>query len=253
MTQVVNTLTQWREIAATLPAESRIGLVPTMGNLHQGHASLLERAKRENSLCLLTIFINPTQFNNAHDLQNYPVTLDADLAIAQQLGVDYVFIPSVTEMYPDQYTYQLHETDISQDLEGAHRPGHFTGMLTVVLKLLLLFTPHKAYFGEKDWQQLELVRGLAQAFFLQTEIVPCPTVRDEWGLALSSRNARLSPSHLELARQFARCLKQGTRCEQIIKQLTALNITIDYVEDRGQRRIAAVHIGGVRLLDNIPI
>ena len=157
------------DVAKGAPSRLQIGFVPTMGNLHQGHLSLLERCCTENDISVLSIFINPTQFNNKNDYTNYPQTLEQDLALAEKAKVDYILMPTYSELYPDDFAYQVSETKISQELEGKFRPGHFTGMLTVVLKLLLLVKAHRAYFGEKDYQQLQLIRGMAKSFFLETE------------------------------------------------------------------------------------
>ena len=150
--QIFSAITEWQALRATL--SNTIGFVPTMGSLHAGHASLLTRARQENQFTVLSIFINPTQFNQASDFANYPKTIDEDLALAQQLGIDAVLLPTADQMYTDQYHYQVQETELSQILCGKHRPGHFTGMLTVVLKLLLLAQATNAYFGDKDFQQL---------------------------------------------------------------------------------------------------
>src|SRR6185312_2289680 len=154
----------------------KIGFVPTMGALHAGHRALLERARAENDIVVLSIFVNPTQFNDPGDLQRYPRTLEADLALAGGL-VDAVLTPSHEELYPDDYHYRVTEYDLSLRWEGAHRPGHFDGVLTVVLKLMNLVQARRAYFGEKDWQQLQLVSGMARALFVPTEIVACATER----------------------------------------------------------------------------
>jgi len=182
----------WIRERASRPLDE-LGLVPTMGALHEGHRSLIQRSRRENARTLVSIFVNPTQFDDATDLAAYPRTLQQDIALLAAEGVDYVLIPRPEQLYPDGYRYRVTETQDAKMLEGVHRPQHFDGVLTVVLKLLLIARAHRAYFGEKDWQQLQLVRGMAGAFFLQTEIVPCPTVREQSGLAVSSRNARLTP------------------------------------------------------------
>jgi pantoate--beta-alanine ligase len=156
-------------------------------------------------------------------------------------------------MYADAFRYRVTETELSTILEGAHRPGHFAGMLTVVLKLLNIAAAERAYFGEKDWQQLSLVRGMADAFFLPTAIVPCPTVRESSGLALSSRNARLSAADRERAATLHRVLTTAATSDEAIGQLADAGFAIDYVDDYDGRRLAAVRLHGVRLIDNVPV
>lgn len=230
--------------------EQTIGLVATMGNLHQGHLSLVSQSMKDNDLTLVSVFVNPTQFNNEEDFANYPNTLAEDLTLLQHAGVDYCLVPTKEQLYPDNYCYQLHETELSQRLEGPGRPGHFNGMLTVVLKLLMLAQADRAYFGEKDYQQYQLIQGMVDAFFIPTRIICCPTIREPSGLALSSRNNRLSASKLEKARLFAQLFHQGPTPEKIKSALRQIGIEVEYVTDYQQRRYAAVHIGSVRLIDN---
>lgn len=226
-----------------------VGFVPTMGALHAGHRALLERARAENDRVVLSIFVNPTQFNDPNDLAKYPRTLAEDVELARGLATD-VLVPSAAEMYPDRYRYRVTETEFSRELEGAHRPGHFDGVLTVVLKLLNLVQPTRSYFGEKDWQQLQLVRGLADALFLPGEIVACPTMRDADGLALSSRNRRLAPADRARAAAFPKLLRASTAAaaEQALR---GAGFEVDYVAERDGVRLGAVHLGGVRLIDNV--
>lgn len=227
-----------------------VGFVPTMGALHAGHRALLERARAENDRVVLSIFVNPTQFNDPADLARYPRTLGADMALAEGL-VDDVLVPPAEELYPDGYHYRVTENDLSLRWEGAHRPGHFDGVLTVVLKLLNLVQAHRAYFGEKDWQQLQLVHGLARAFFLPVEIVACPTVRAADGLALSSRNARLSSAGRIHAAAFPEILREPAEAGQAAEHLRAEGFEVDYVVDHEGRRLGAVRIEGIRLIDNV--
>lgn len=244
-------LADWRALRAGPDfAGHRVGFVPTMGALHVGHRALLERARAENDRVVLSIFVNPTQFNDPSDLAKYPRTLEADLALAGGL-VDAVLAPAPAEMYPAGYHYRVTEDERSRELEGAHRPGHFDGVLTVVLKLLQLVQPHRAYFGEKDWQQLQLVAGMVRELFLPVEIVPCPTVREPDGLALSSRNRRLSPAGRALAPTLARVLRTAENCAAAAAALHAAGFTVDYVEERDGVRLGAVHLEGVRLIDNV--
>ena len=228
----------------------RVGFVPTMGALHAGHRALVARARAENDRVVLSIFVNPTQFNDPNDLAKYPRTLEADLALAGPFVTD-VIIPAAESLYPEGYRYRVTETALSGELEGAHRPGHFDGVLTVVLKLLNLVQPHRAYFGEKDWQQLALIRGMATALFLSCDVVPCATVRDADGLALSSRNARLSLAARALAARFPATLRAAPSAAQAEAELAAAGFGVDYVEDREGVRLGAVRIEGVRLIDNV--
>ena len=231
-------------------AGRRVGFVPTMGALHSGHRSLLARARAENDLVVLSIFVNPTQFDNPADLECYPRTLDADLAMAEGL-VDCVLAPPPGELYADAYRYRVTESEFSRGGEGAHRPGHFDGVLTVVLKLLNLVQPHRAYFGEKDWQQLQLVRAMAQALFLPVEIIACPTVRETDGLALSSRNRRLSATGRARAAAFPRLLRESPEAGLAAQALAREGFEVDYVEERDGIRLGAVRLEGVRLIDNV--
>ncbi|MGE4350490.1 MAG: pantoate--beta-alanine ligase [Candidatus Berkiella sp.] len=250
--QMIESISEWKKIRSTLQNQS-IGFVPTMGNLHAGHASLLQRSIHENSTTILSIFVNPTQFNDANDLNRYPKTLEADLDMARNLGVDYVFFPNTDMMYPDEYRYRVTENTFSAQLEGQHRPGHFDGVLTVVLKLFNLIKPHKAYFGEKDRQQLLLIQDMVKALFLDIEIIACPTIRDASGLALSSRNQFLSIENKRLAARFPEILQSNSASDEIVGQLSNLGFVVDYVQDYGQYRFGAVKIQSIRLIDNFDI
>ena len=252
MATIIKDLSEWTKLRRELKASNKkIGFVPTMGALHFGHASLLERCHKENDVTLLSIYVNPTQFDNKEDLEKYPATLEADAKLARGFGTDYILAPNYAQMYPDAYRYRVTEGDLSRKLCGAHRPGHFDGVLTVVMKLLNLAGADRAYFGEKDFQQLELVRGMAQAFFIETEIVPCPTVREADGLALSSRNVRLTADEREKAPLFHRLLAGRDSVEEVRRKLGEAGFRVDYVEDIGQRRYGAAHLGNVRLIDNV--
>lgn len=231
----------------------KIGFVPTMGNLHEGHASLLQRSVNENDCTILSIFVNPTQFNQPEDLINYPRTLENDLAIAQKSGVDFVLVPTEKALYPLHYRYQVHETEFSKKMEGEYRPGHFVGVLTIVLKLLMLVKPTRAYFGEKDYQQLQLVREMVEDFFLDIEIIGCPTIRNEQGLALSSRNSRLTEEERSHAANFPKWLQAKLTPEAIRKKLIDEGFDVDYIEEYKGRRFGAVSLNKVRLIDNVNI
>ncbi len=249
----------WRRGISRANPAVRVGFVPTMGALHDGHRSLLERARSENDVVVLSIFVNPTQFNQASDLAKYPRTLGQDLALARAAGVDVVLIPrDAAELYPDDYRYEVREKEFSRELCGAHRPGHFEGVLTVVLKLLQLARAHRAYFGEKDYQQFGLIAGMARAFFLETEIIGCPTVREEDGLAMSSRNLRLSESERAKAPALFDAMTKFRDVGAAREALEKEGFRVDYLEDRktptGEtRRFAAAFLGDVRLIDNVPV
>jgi len=251
MTRLLGNLDQWREFRSGLAGRS-LGFVPTMGALHEGHRSLLERACEENEIVVLSIFVNPTQFDDPADLDKYPRSLDADLALIDGMA-DAVIVPTPTELYRDGYRYRATEYTLSTRWEGVQRPGHFDGVLTVVLKLLNLVSPQRAYFGEKDWQQLQLVRGMARAFFLPVEIVACATVRDADGLAMSSRNRRLSAMGRAHAARFPRILRESPSAHAAAEALKASGFEVDYVADTEGMRLGAVRVEGVRLIDNIAL
>ena len=249
--KVIHDLGEWRALRAQM--KGRVGLVPTMGALHSGHASLVERARAENEHVVVSIFINPTQFDDPGDLAAYPSTLEADCRLLEPLGAEVVLAPSAADMYPQGYRYRVSESELSQRLCGAHRPGHFDGMLTVVLKLFGLVQPQRAYFGEKDYQQLRLVEGMVADFFLPLTIVPCPTVRESDGLAKSSRNQRLSAEQRRLAPQLAEILKSSASPDQAREALEQRGFEVDYVENWQGRRLAAARLGSVRLIDNLEV
>jgi pantoate--beta-alanine ligase len=252
--RVFYNLNEWVSFRKSLPTETTLGFAPTMGNLHPGHASLFLASQKENKYTVASLFINPTQFNQKEDFKNYPRTLGADLQLMKNSGVDFCIVPEEKAIYPDGYTYQVHEHQVTQLMEGAHRPGHFNGVLTVVMKLLNLVKPHRAYFGEKDYQQYVLIRDMAKAFFMDTVINSCPTIREPSGLAYSSRNNRLNAEQKHLAETFARLFHQKEKnCAQIKAELSAKNISVEYIEEQDNRRFAAVRIGEIRLIDNYPI
>jgi pantoate--beta-alanine ligase len=228
-----------------------LGFVPTMGALHEGHLSLVRQAKSENNKVLVSIFVNPTQFDDPKDLRLYPRTFERDLELLKSAGADYVLSPSSDDIYRDKYRFRINENELSQILCGAHRPGHFDGVLTVVLKLLNLASSERAYFGEKDFQQYLLIKQMAEAFFLETEIIGCPTVREEDGLAMSSRNERLQATERALAAQFPRVLREATSATEAKQRLQDLGFEVDYITQVFGRRFGAVRIGSVRLIDNV--
>ena len=254
MTVVISSLDEWRSVRERLNREATdIGLVPTMGALHAGHLSLVERSLVDNAATVVSLLVNPTQFNDAADLDTYPRDIEADREFLANLGADYVLLPTSAMIYPDDYRFRVSENDFSTKLCGAHRPGHFDGVLTIVMRLLNLVGPRRAYFGEKDFQQLRLVRGMAAAFFMDVEIVGCPIVRHEDGLAMSSRNALLSTEARERAARFPEVLRDAADAAEVRRELEALGFEVDYVEDMDGRRLGAVVIDGVRLIDNMQL
>lgn len=252
-----------REKLSWLAPGARLGFVPTMGALHEGHATLLRRARQENDAVLLSIFVNPTQFNDPRDLQLYPRPVEQDLQIARECGVDRVWLPEYQDLYPDQFHYRVEESSLATRLCGRTRPGHFTGVLSVVMKLLGLAQVsadpelQRAYFGEKDFQQLELIRGMVSAFALPWEIRPVPTVRESDGLALSSRNLRLSPAARQVAPRLYQVLRSATDLGRARAELEAHGFRVDYLEEQnfasGRRRFVAAFLDEVRLIDNVEI
>ncbi len=188
----------------------KVGLVPTMGALHAGHISLVKRCVAENDICVVSDFVNPTQFNDKHDLETYPRTLEADCALLEPEGCDYVFAPSVAEMYPEPDTRVFDLGPVAAVMEGPRRPGHFNGVAQVVSKLFYIVDPDNAYFGEKDFQQIAVIREMVRQLNLPVHIVDCPIQREADGLALSSRNTRLTPEQRQKAPVIARTLKEST-------------------------------------------
>jgi len=252
VTQVWNTLPEWLDRRRALSGRT-IGFVPTMGALHRGHASLVERCRRENEIVVVSIFVNPSQFNNPKDLERYPRTLESDLALLRSLGTHEVIVPGGSELYPNGYCFRVEPGCRSSVMEGASRPGYLQGMLTVVLKLLNIVRPDRAYFGEKDYQQLKSIADMVQEFFIPTEIVPCPTVREDSGLAESSRNMLLSPEAKQKAAHLFRALTTAREPAEARAQLEAQGFVVDYVEEHWGRRFAAAFLDGVRLIDNVPV
>lgn len=205
--ELVQTIEVLRErLAAARKEGKKVGLVPTMGALHQGHASLVERCVAENDVAVVSVFLNPTQFNDKTDLEKYPRTLDADCALLERLGATYVFAPSVEEMYPEPDTRKFSYPPIDTVMEGAFRPGHFNGVCQIVSKLFAIVDPDKAYFGEKDFQQIAVIRAMVKDLKFKVEIVPCPVVREESGLAMSSRNTLLTEEERKIAANISKIL-----------------------------------------------
>jgi pantoate--beta-alanine ligase len=275
---VARTVEALREaVASWRGLRQRVGLVPTMGAIHDGHLALVHAARGQCDRVVASLFVNPKQFGPSEDLAAYPRTEAADLGAFHKAGVDLVFIPAVAEMYPPGFATSVAVGGVGEGLDGAHRPGHFAGVATVVAKLLLQSLPNAAYFGEKDYQQLMVVRRLARDLDIPVRIEGVATVREKDGLALSSRNAYLSPEERRAAPLVYRVLcdtatalaegaQIGATLERGIAALTAGGFAVDYLELRGAadlapmtglegpaRLLAAVHLGRTRLIDNIPV
>ena len=264
--------------AALAGAKGKIGFVPTMGALHEGHASLVRRCRAENDQVVVSVFVNPTQFNDPTDLKNYPRTLDADVALLEKVGADWVYAPTVEDIYPEPDTRQFDFGGLDQVMEGACRPGHFNGVGQVVSRLLTIVKPDVAYFGEKDFQQLAIIRYMVRQLNLPVRIEGCPIVREDDGLALSSRNRLLTPEHRAAAPMICQALKAGVaqagklpvdEVRRLIEQQIASSplLEVEYVNivdnDTLQeitdwtsaplRVCVAVRAGAIRLIDNMDI
>ncbi|KAA6346024.1 Pantothenate synthetase [termite gut metagenome] len=220
------------ELSIQKSQNKKIGFVPTMGALHEGHISLVERSVKENDITVVSIFVNPTQFNDKNDLLNYPRTLETDCQLLADTGVSYVFAPSVEEMYPQPDTRRFDYSPLDTVMEGAFRQGHFNGVCQIVSKLFDAVQPHRAYFGEKDFQQLTIIREMARQLKYDIEITGCPIVREKDGLAMSSRNTRLSIAGREHAREISHILFKS--------RTLAVNHSIDEVLQTVKEDIAAV-------------
>lgn len=201
-------------VAAARAAGNSVGLVPTMGALHAGHQSLVTRCRQENGTVVVSVFVNPTQFNNKEDLRTYPRDAEADARLLEAAGCDIAFMPTVEEIYPEPDTRVFDLGPVAQVMEGAMRPGHFNGVAQIVSKLFDMVTPDRAYFGEKDFQQIAVIRQMVRTCGYKLEIVPCPIVREADGLALSSRNVRLSPQLRKIAPNIARILRESCNFAQ---------------------------------------
>ena len=253
--KVASTIAEIREALDSRRTGS-IGLVPTMGALHEGHLSLLHAARAENETVVMSLFVNPAQFGDESDLALYPRDHMRDVALAEEAGVDLVFTPTTDEMYPPGFQTWVDVTELGAILEGRFRPGHFRGVATVVLKLFTIVRPDRAYFGQKDAQQAEVVRRMIRDLALEIELRVLPTVRDSDGLALSSRNALLSPEERERALAFPRALatKDADAAHALLADSNGL--VVDYIEvaDFDPPVLAgAVRFGSTRLIDNVPL
>lgn len=279
--EIIRTVNRLAQVVDAARRDGKtIGLVPTMGALHAGHKSLVDRARRENDVVVVSVFVNPTQFNNADDLRTYPRTEEADCAMLEGCGADYAFVPTPDEVYPEPDNRVFDLGPVAEVMEGAMRPGHFNGVAQIVSKLFAWAKPTRAYFGEKDFQQIAVIRRMVELEGFDLEIVPCPIVRETDGLALSSRNVRLSPEARAIAPQIHRILadsvdlkKQGYEADQVEKLTLDAIKNIDGLEaeyysivdartmqpisrwadagDLGAAGCATVYCGGVRLIDNI--
>ena len=276
--KTIETVSELRqELGKTDP--NGIGFVPTMGALHDGHRSLVERARKENPTVVVSVFVNPTQFNAKNDLKHYPRTPEADIRLLEEVGVDYVFMPAVEEIYPEPDTRVFDFGQIDKVMEGATRPGHFNGVAQVVSRLFDIVQPARAYFGEKDFQQIAVIRAMVRQLGLQLEIVPCPIVRGEDGLALSSRNQLLDEAHRTAAPHIYATLKAGAERSHeltpaelkawvtaevernpLLKVIYYQSVDADTLLEVGSwsdsahiQGCIAVQAGEIRLIDNIRI
>lgn len=275
---VVATPAEWRELRGARPGAS-VGLVPTMGALHEGHLSLIRRAAAENDLVVVSVFVNPKQFGDPADLERYPRTLDHDIELASGAGASIIYAPEVETIYPGGFATSVHVSGVTEHWEGESRPGHFDGVATVVTILLTQMRPDRAYFGEKDWQQLVAIRRMHGDLGLPGGIVACPTVREADGLAMSSRNSRLSDQERATATVLSRALtamremagtgetdalKLALMGAIIIRREPA--VTLDYLQvvdpvtmeaidtvRRGSRVIVAAKVGSTRLIDTMAL
>lgn len=277
--RVVDAPQEMREAAEALRREDApLGLVPTMGALHEGHRSLIARALADCGAVVVSVFVNPAQFSAGEDYRTYPRTFEADLRACREMGVRLVYAPGAAAMYPDGYDTWVDAPGLGARLCGAHRPGHFRGVATVVLKLFAACLPHRAYFGEKDYQQLVLIERMARDLNLGVEIVACPIVREADGVALSSRNAYLSEEERLRARALSAALFRAKRMaaagerrraalvRACVDALEEVEAEVDYVEivhpatleameevSGAARMAAAVRVGRTRLIDNVSL
>ena len=273
--------TSVKELRAELDRadQSEIGFVPTMGALHAGHRSLVERARRENATVVVSVFVNPTQFNDKNDLKHYPRTPEADARLLEEAGADFVLMPAVEEIYPEQDTRIFDFGQIDKVMEGATRPGHFNGVAQVVSRLFGIVRPARAYFGEKDFQQIAVIREMVRRYGYPVQIIACPIVRGADGLALSSRNALLTPAHRAAAPTIYGALSENAAAartmsveefrRRVVERIDATKLLkteylsvvhaetleeIDTWSDSFPMRCCiAVQAGDIRLIDNIAI
>lgn len=274
----VNTIAELRAYLQEVDAAG-VGFVPTMGALHAGHRSLVERARKECQTVVVSVFVNPTQFNDKTDLRNYPRTPEKDLALLTEAGADIVFMPSVEEIYPEPDTRQFDFGEIDKVMEGTTRPGHFNGVAQVVSRLFDIVKPAKAYFGEKDFQQIAVIKAMNSQLGIEVEIVECPIIRDSDGLALSSRNTLLDEAHREAAPQIYATIKQAAERSKKMTPAELKEWVVAEIERGGLMEVIyfqavdalslqevaawseseriqgciAVQAGAIRLIDNVKI
>ncbi len=274
----VNTIAELRAYLAEVDATG-VGFVPTMGALHAGHRSLVERARKEWQTVVVSVFVNPTQFNDKTDLRNYPRTPEKDLALLTEAGADIVFMPSVEEIYPEPDTRQFDFGEIDKVMEGATRPGHFNGVAQVVSRLFDIVQPAKAYFGEKDFQQIAVIKAMNSQLGIEVEIVECPIIRDCDGLALSSRNTLIDEAHRKAAPQIYATIKQAAERSKTMTPAELKEWVVAEIERGGLMKVIyfqavdalslqevkawseseriqgciAVQAGAIRLIDNVKI
>ena len=278
--KIVNSIKDLKAYLAEAKQDNKkIGFVPTMGALHNGHLSLVQHCVKNNDVCVVSVFVNPTQFNDKHDLETYPRTLEADCVLLESAGCDYVFAPSVEEMYPEPDTRTFDLGTVSEVMEGAKRPGHFNGVAQVVSKLFYIVEPDNAYFGEKDFQQIAVIREMVRRYGYPVQIIACPIVRGADGLALSSRNALLTPAHRAAAPTIYGALSENAAAartmsveefrRRVVERIDATKLLkteylsvvhaetleeIDTWSDSFPMRCCiAVQAGDIRLIDNIAI
>lgn len=250
---IADNIKQFHSIRNSLIKQQKIGFVPTMGALHNGHISLIKKAKSENDVVIVSIFVNPTQFNNPNDYQTYPNQLQQDIQILESLDVDVLFNPSEKDIYPDGNLLRIEpKLEIANILEGKSRPGHFSGMLTVVLKLLQIAKPNNLYLGEKDYQQVMLIKQLVKDFFINTKIIVCPIQREPSGLPLSSRNKNLTSTDIEIANKIYEILRQDdfSNLEELTNKINSAGAKLQYIQKLNNRIFLAFYICKVRLIDN---
>jgi len=276
--KTIKTVNELRRVLANVDPNG-IGFVPTMGALHAGHRSLVERARRENRTVVVSVFVNPTQFNDRTDLKNYPRTPEADERMLEEIGADFVLMPPVEEIYPEPDTRRFDFGRLDKVMEGATRPGHFNGVAQVVSRLFDIVKPARAYFGEKDFQQIAVIRAMVRQLSMPVEIVPCPIVRGEDGLALSSRNQLLDEAHRAAAPHIYASLKAGAERSKelspaelkvwitaevernpLLKVIYYQSVDADTLEEVASweksphvQGCIAVQAGDIRLIDNIRI
>ncbi len=274
---LVKTIKELQEKLEGLRSSGSVGFVPTMGALHHGHLSLVSKAVTENTSVVVSIFVNPTQFNDPNDLKHYPRTLEADLTLLQPTGCQLIFAPEPEEIYPEPDTRKFSFGNLEKVMEGEHRPGHFNGVAQIVSKLFEIVKPDKAYFGQKDFQQLAIIKNMVKQLGLYVEIIPCPIIREASGLAMSSRNELLSAEERQEAALIYQTLSEAQKLKNQksvneVKELVTEKInqspwlTVEYFEvvddenlqpvdswDENNTKVGciAVYCGKVRLIDNV--